>query len=151
MRRAGAFQKPRSCSVEPEVRRLGPRAALAIAGPGAAVLCIAAAPPAGSAARGEILYEAKCGGCHSLDSNRIGPAHRGVVGRQVASARGYEYSPAIRRLRGVWTPARLDAWLAGPQQLAPGSRMFLTVSNRMERQDIIAYLAAASHRPVSGK
>lgn len=107
---------------------------------------IAAESPSGNVIRGQMLYEAKCGGCHSLDSNRIGPAHRGVVGRAVATVPGYAYSPAIRRLRGIWTPERLDSWLAGPQRLAPGTRMFLTVDEPADRRDIIAYLTAASNQ-----
>ncbi|MBX9884679.1 MAG: c-type cytochrome, partial [Novosphingobium sp.] len=63
---------------------------------------------AGDAAAGQALYLAKCGGCHSLDTNRIGPAHRGVVGRRIATAPGFAYSPAIRKLAGTWTAARLD-------------------------------------------
>jgi len=110
----------------------------------------ATAPQAGNPADGEMLYEAKCGGCHSLDANRIGPAHRGVVGRKIASVSGYAYSPAIRRLDGVWTRERLDSWLMGPQRMAPGSKMFLMVDDPAERRDIIAYLAENS-APGSGK
>lgn len=87
-------------------------------------------------------YQAKCGGCHSLDANRIGPMHRGIVGRRVASAPGYDYSAALRKLGGQWTPARLDQWLQGPQKLAPGSKMFLTVPDPATRRAIIAYLVA---------
>ena len=97
---------------------------------------------AGSAADGQALYQAKCGGCHSLDANRIGPAHRGVVGRRIASAPGFVYSPAIKKLSGVWTSARLDQWLQGPQKMAPVTKMFLNVTDPGQRADIIAYLAA---------
>lgn len=104
-------------------------------------------PPAASAqsggdpARGRALYDGRCGACHSLDVNRTGPRHRGVVGRRVASTNDYDYSPALRRVGGVWTPDRLDAWLQGPQRMAPGSRMYLTVPDANQRRDIIAYLA----------
>ena len=93
---------------------------------------LAAAVPAlaaGDAAAGQAAYQAKCGGCHSLDANRIGPAHRGVVGRRIASAPGYAYSAALKKVPGVWTPARLDQWLQGPQKLAPGTKMFLIVTD----------------------
>ncbi len=93
---------------------------------------------------GAALYQAKCGGCHSLDSNRIGPAHRGVVGRKPASVSGYAYSAAIKKLTGVWTPARLDTWLQGPQKVAPGSKMFLTIADPATRTSIIAYLQSVS-------
>jgi cytochrome c len=90
---------------------------------------------------GKSLYEAKCGGCHSVDANRIGPLHRGIVGREVASAPGYDYSRALKQLHGVWTAERLDAWLQGPQMLAPGSKMYFTVDDPVQRREIIAYLA----------
>ena len=93
---------------------------------------------------GAALYQAKCGGCHSLDSNRIGPSHRGVVGRKPASVAGYAYSAAIKKLTGVWTPARLDTWLQGPQKVAPGSKMFLTIADPATRASIIAYLQSVS-------
>ncbi len=109
--------------------------AFAVAAPTRAV-AQADAPP------GMAEYQAKCGGCHSLDANRIGPMHRGIVGRRVAAAPGYEYSAALRKLGGQWTPARLDQWLQGPQKLAPGSKMFLTVPDPATRRAIIAYLVA---------
>ena len=65
----------------------------------------AAAQPAGAAA-GQALYEARCGGCHSVDANRVGPRHRDVVGRKVASLSDYDYSDALKKLGGVQTPPR---------------------------------------------
>lgn len=110
----------------------------------AAILATGTMASAQSSADGQALYLAKCGGCHSLDANRIGPAHRGVVGRKIATAPGYAYSAAIKKLPGVWTPARLDAWLQGPQKVAPGSKMFLTISDQAQRATIISYLASTS-------
>lgn len=102
----------------------------------------------GDAARRKSLYEAKCGGCHSVDSNRTGPMHRNVIGRVPGSVAGYDYSPAVRKLGGVWTPVRVDSWLQGPQKLAPGAKMFLTVASSQDRADIIAYLVTvSSHSP----
>ncbi|WP_292949553.1 c-type cytochrome [Novosphingobium sp.] len=108
----------------------------------------APAQAAGNPVTGQALYQAKCGGCHSLDANRIGPAHRGVVGRRIATAPGFAYSLAIKKLPGVWTAALLDKWLQGPQKLAPGSKMFLTIPDADQRADIVAYLVAnASSAP----
>jgi cytochrome c len=104
----------------------------------------AAAQPGGDAAAGKALYEAKCGACHSVDANRTGPRHRNVVGRKVGSLPDYDYSLAIRKLGGVWTVARLDRWLQGPQAMAPGTKMVLMVSDAQQRRDIIAYLVSVS-------
>lgn len=103
----------------------------------------------GDPAAGRVAYESKCGGCHSLDANRIGPLHRGVVERAPGAIRGYAYSAALKKLGGVWTPARLELWLTNPQKLAPGSKMYLSVSDPIERHNIIAYLQSIS--PPSAK
>ena len=103
----------------------------------------------GNAALGKAQYEATCGGCHSLDANRVGPLHRGVVGREIASVADYAYSPAIKRLRGVWTTAKLDTWLQGPQRVAPGTKMVLSVQDADRRANIIAYLSSVSVPPVA--
>jgi cytochrome c len=110
----------------------------------AVVATVALAPSTGSAAAGEALYQAKCGACHSVDANRVGPRHRGVVGRKVASIPDYDYSNSLKKLGGVWTPARLDTWLQNPQAMAPGAKMFLMVPDPLQRREIIAYLASVS-------
>ena len=95
-------------------------------------------------AAGQKLYEGKCTGCHSVDADRIGPRHRDVVGRKVASVPGFSYSPAIKKLGGVWTPARLDQWLSGTQKMAPGSRMYLEIDDPNQRRQLVAYLKSVS-------
>jgi cytochrome c len=104
----------------------------------------AVASAADPVAEGQALYRNKCGGCHSVETNRTGPRHRGVVGRRVASVPGYDYSPALRQLGGRWTPARLDTWLSDTQKMAPGSRMYLALDDVSQRRLIIAYLQSVS-------
>lgn len=112
------------------------------------LLAIAFFPHRGAAAdnpsAGQTLYENKCGGCHSVDANRVGPRHRGVVGRPVASISGYAYSPALKKLGGNWTSARLDQWLSDTQKMAPGSKMYLQMDDPAQRRAIIAYLNSVS-------
>lgn len=108
------------------------------------VFCVGDAIAADPAAEGRSLYQNQCGGCHSIETNRIGPRHRGVVGRRIASVPDYDYSPALKRLSGVWTPDRLDLWLSGTQKMAPGSRMYLALDDAAERHLIIAYLESVS-------
>jgi cytochrome c len=90
---------------------------------------------------GKSLYEAKCSACHSIDTNRTGPLHRGVVGRPIASVPGFAYSSSLKQLSGVWTPERLDRWLQNPQAMAAGSSMYFTVDDPVQRRQIIAYLS----------
>jgi len=80
---------------------------------------------AADAARGAALYESKCGGCHALDENRYGPAHRGVFGRKAGSAAG---------------------WLSDPEKLIPGQKMNVSVAAAQDRLDLIAYLQAQSRK-----
>ncbi len=95
---------------------------------------------AADAARGKQLYESRCIGCHSMDENRTGPAHRGVFGRKAGSAKGYDYSPALRRSKVVWREKNLDLWLANPEGLIPGQKMGFTVPEAKDRADLIQYL-----------
>ena len=104
----------------------------------------AAAADAADATRGQELYESRCGGCHSLDANRVGPAHRGVYGRKAGSAPDFGYSTAVRNATVVWDAETLDAWLADPQALIPGQRMNFRVARPEDRADIIAYLRRQS-------
>ena len=97
-------------------------------------------PLVGDAQRGLVLYQARCAACHAVDSNKIGPAHRGVVGRRVGSLPGYKYSDELARSRLRWTPQTLNAWLEDPEELVAGQRMGFQVDNPQERADLIAYL-----------
>lgn len=107
------------------------------------------AHPADDVAKGEVLYQHACAACHSVDEDRIGPRHRNVVGRAVASVPGYDYSTSLKQLGGVWTPARLDQWLSGTQKMAPGSKMYLELDDATERRAIVAFLQSVSAPPAS--
>jgi cytochrome c len=109
-----------------------------------ALLCAADATAAESITAGRTLYQSTCGGCHSVETNRVGPRHRGVVGRPVASVPDYDYSQALKQLGGTWTPARLDLWLSDTQKMAPRSKMYLALDDADQRRLIIAYLESVS-------
>ena len=100
-----------------------------------------AASAAGDSARGRELYETRCIGCHSVEADRIGPRHRGLVGRRAGSVAGFDYSPALRSATFVWDAAALERWLANPEATIPGQRMNYQVSDARDRADLIAYLA----------
>lgn len=108
-----------------------------------AAACAAASPAwaAGDAQRGQQAYEARCGGCHSVDADRIGPRHAGVVGRRAGSVPGFAYSDALRRSGLTWDAALLERWLANPDALVPGQRMGYQLADAQARADIVAYLA----------
>lgn len=102
--------------------------------------------PAPGSNDGAKLYQSKCGGCHSIAANKIGPAHKGVFGRKAAMVAGYNYSPALRAAKITWDAKTLDQWLQGPQKLVKGSRMYLVVPDPAQRAAIIAYLQSDAAR-----
>lgn len=94
--------------------------------------------------RGEQLYDRRCGACHSLDQNRVGPRHRGVYGRKAGAVSDFRYSKALKELDIVWNEETLNAWLADPTAFAPGTAMGFRLKDEEERKAIIAYLKSAS-------
>ena len=56
--------------------------------------------------RGAEIFRA-CVACHTLgaeQANRAGPTLAGIFGRRIATAPGYNFSDALKRLDIVWTP-----------------------------------------------
>lgn len=98
----------------------------------------------GDAARGAAAYAARCGGCHAIDTDRVGPRHAGVSGRRAGSVPGFDYSPALRSSRIVWDAPRLERWLADPESVIPGQRMGYRVDDPALRADLVAYLITLS-------
>ena len=94
-----------------------------------------------SVARGAALYTTHCSSCHSIDQHGEGPAHRGVVGRRAGALNDFDYSPALRKSRILWTRATLKAWLTDPEALIPGQGMDYHLDDAQDREDVVAYLA----------
>lgn len=92
-----------------------------------AALLLAAASPDPAAATARAFQ--KCISCHSLDPAETGlpgPSLGGVLGRRAASLPGFDYSPAMRAAGAgglAWTNDKLDAFLANPEALVPGTMM----------------------------
>ena len=97
-----------------------------------------------SVQRRKLMFLAQCSGCHSVEGGArhgIGPDLKGIFERPVASAHGYGYSEALKRSSGRWTEEKLDAFLASPQKLAPGTSMqFEGISDPAIRASLIEYL-----------
>lgn len=100
------------------------------------------------AENGEVLF-AQCEGCHTLDRREvagIGPDLRGIGGRPVASKRGFAYSEALADRGGKWTRRALDAFLAAPQDFAPGTTMaFEGIDDAGQRAALIEYLLSVEN------
>ena len=108
--------------------------------------------PAGDASRGETLYSARCGACHSIEDNGAGPRHRGLIGRRAGTQSGFDYSEALRKSGIVWNETMLDRWLTDPSALVPGNKMVVQLApEAADRADLIAYLKrATSAAPAKG-
>lgn len=90
----------------------------------------------------------ECSGCHGMSpgafggGNYPGPNLVGVVGRPKASLEEYPYSEAMRAQDGTWSPEELNAFLADPLNVVPGTNMPRgRQPDRASRIAIIAYLS----------
>ena len=90
--------------------------------------------------RGKDLFMRRCSGCHALDLNKEGPPLRNVYGRKAASAPGFSYSDALKKLDLRWDEASLDRWLSDPDSMAPDTDMGFRLTDAEERNALIAYL-----------
>jgi cytochrome c len=111
-----------------------------------ALLAIAApAAAAGNVAAGGDLFDSYCSDCHSVSprgTNKKGPSLFNVVGRRAGTVAGFAYSDAMKAGNILWTPERLDAYLANPKAVVPqGIMKFKGLPKAQERADVIAYLA----------
>lgn len=95
----------------------------------------------GSALKGKEIYDARCSACHSVDANRVGPMHVGVLGRKAGGVKSYRYSDALSKSKVVWTRENLLSWLKNPEELIPGQRMGYAMDLAEDRLDVVAYLA----------
>ena len=117
----------------------------------AGAACGASGPPEDRS--GEQIYRQYCYACHALEPGRntaAGPTLHLIVGRPVAAERGFNYSPAMRRLadgQPRWTPELLDRFLAEPVVIVPGTDMgFEGLPDAGQRRLLIDWLA---DRPAS--
>jgi len=86
-----------------------------------------------------------CLQCHTFakgEPNKIGPNLFGVMEENIASAPGYQFSPALAAHKtDKWDPDKLNLWLAKPQEFAKGTKMtFPGLPKGQDRADVIAYL-----------
>jgi cytochrome c len=101
--------------------------------------------PAGASEQREVpdAFEA-CLACHSYQQDepaQEAPSLWGIVGRNVASAADFEYSPALKALGGTWDRARLDRFLANPKAMVPGTAMKMGgVRDAAERATVLDFL-----------
>lgn len=94
--------------------------------------------------RGQNRYQ-KCVMCHGPITESVphgvGPSLFDVVGREAGSAPGFAYSLDMIESGLLWDSETLDAYLAAPNQLVPGTSMaFRGVRNDTDRRALVCYI-----------
>ena len=95
-------------------------------------------------AAGETVFNQKCASCHTVTADLahglLGPNLVGVSGRTAGTMAGWDFSPALKDTKVIWTDETLHKWLTDSAAFAAGVKMDLKVPSRIEREDVIAYL-----------
>ncbi len=99
----------------------------------------------------------QCASCHTPDKggrNTVGPNLWDVVGNKKAHTPGYAYSNAMQAAagkagdEGLWTYERLNAFLANPKSVVPGTKMaFAGLRKTEDRANVVAYLRTLADSP----
>lgn len=88
-----------------------------------------------------------CAACHSLQPgvHLSGPSLSGLWGKPAASNESYgRYTQALKKEKMIWDENTLNAWLADPQALVPGTTMALRgIEDDATRGNLIAFLREA--------
>jgi cytochrome c len=107
---------------------------------------VRAETPAEMAKKGAPAYRI-CASCHSLQPgvHLSGPSLAGLWGKKAASIEGFgRYTDALKQEDIIWDEDTLNAWLADPQAMVPGTTMmFRGVEKDETRANLIAFLRQA--------
>jgi cytochrome c len=98
--------------------------------------------------RGAEVFQA-CAACHTVtpaDGNRAGPTLHGVFGRRIATAPGYNFSEALKRLDIVWNAETIaKLFEVGPSRYTPGTKMpEQTINDPRDREALVRFLEEAT-------
>ena len=109
-------------------------------------------PAAPAVSAGERAYQ-QCYSCHATEPGKhdlSGPSLHGIIGRPVAAAPGFDYSPALKRFAAAnprWTPELIDRVTADPEGLVPGTSMtFHGMPDAEDRKALLDYLDSLGGR-----
>ncbi len=95
---------------------------------------------------------AVCTACHRINPGAPdlgGPNLYGVYGQPMGrNSERFSYTAALRDAGGKWDAPTLNAWIADPRKVVPGTNMqFSGIADPLDRADIIAYLKSRSGPP----
>lgn len=125
------------------------RTTIAIA---ALIVSAGAAFAQGDVARGEQVFDDRCGGCHAVGQGaKSGPELNNLIGRPAASLEGFKYSDGMVEAGQngvVWNIETLSAFITKPRSVVNGTNMAFTgLRNPDDVANVIAYLTTFSPSP----
>jgi cytochrome c len=96
-------------------------------------------------ANGKTLFEQRCGICHATTKDAgpvLGPSIIGLMGRQAGTDKSFPtYTDALKSYKVKWNAKTLDEFLENPMVKVPGTMMPMSLPDKKERADVIAYMA----------
>ena len=113
---------------------------------------LAVTAQAADAAKGKAKFEEACAMCHSAvpgdGQGGMGPGLYSLNGKAAGTAdKDFPYTAELKRSKLVWSTATLDRFLTAPGKVVPGTEMAVALPNKVERDNVIAYLLAAKAAP----
>ena len=98
----------------------------------------------GDVESGQLVFNNACRTCHTTSEgdNRLGPHLYKIVGRKAGSLPNYGYSSAMKSADFVWDEAKLNRFIANPDEIVPGNNMkpYGGLASADDRAKIIAFL-----------
>src|SRR6478672_3203698 len=100
--------------------------------------------PDADVAKGQLVFNNACRMCHTTKDgdNRLGPHLYKIVGRKAGSLPNYGYSSAMKSADFVWDEAKLNRFIASPDEIVPGNNMkpYGGLASAGDRAKILAFL-----------
>ena len=98
----------------------------------------------GDIATGQLVFNNACRTCHTTKEgdNRLGPHLNKIIGRKAGSLPDYGYSSAMKSADFVWDEAKLNRFIANPDEIVPGNNMkpYGGLASADDRAKILAFL-----------
>jgi cytochrome c len=106
-------------------------------------VCETPSPP-DAAETGQLVFNNACRTCHTTkeSDNRLGPHLYKIVGRRAGSLPNYGYSGAMKNADFVWDEAKLNRFIANPEDVVPGNKMkpYGGLASADDRAKVVAFL-----------
>jgi cytochrome c len=93
---------------------------------------------------GQLVFNNTCRTCHTTSEgdNRLGPHLYKIIGRKAGSLPTYGYSSAMKGADFIWDEAKLNRFIANPDEMVPGNNMkpYGGLASADDRAKVIAFL-----------